>query len=66
MKHSCRRVLTLFLAIVMLFSVSGEGLAAAADHSREKVYLLPVQVLPEMDFVEGMPCIGIATAKGSV
>ena len=66
MKHSCKRVVTLFLAIVMLFSVSEEGLAAVAANPQENAYLLPVQVLPDMDYVEGMPYIGIATAGGSV
>ena len=58
-----KQILSLFFAIMMLFSVSAEGLAAIAANS-DDAYLLPVHDLPDMDYVEGMPYIGIATAEG--
>ncbi|MBQ7726050.1 MAG: hypothetical protein IJT66_02785, partial [Clostridia bacterium] len=62
----CKQVLSLLFAIVMLFSVSVEGLAAIASNPDDDAYILPVHDLPEMDYVEGMPYIGIASAEGSV
>ncbi len=67
MKLLYKRLLTVFLAIMMLFSVCGDGLSTFATGTQENnAYLLPVQDPPDMDYVEGTPYISITTASGSV
>ena len=67
MKRLFKRSTTFFLAVLMLFSVCGEGLTSfAAPTKEDDANRLPVQDLQEMDYIAGMPYVGIASVRSDL